>query len=80
MQNPTNHIFAHTPETLQSWCLSHNMPAFRVTQILEWVYAKGITDPQLMSNLSKYDRDILTREMVFESAITIAHPRNSTRY
>ncbi len=43
------------------------MPPFRAQQILEWVYRKGVADPALMSNLSKLDRDLLSREMTFVS-------------
>lgn len=49
------------------------MPAFRAGQILEWVYAKGVTDPEQMSNLSKLDRAALSRDMTFESGEVLRH-------
>lgn len=49
------------------------MPVFRADQILEWVYAKGVTDPEKMSNLSKLDRAALTRDMSFESGDVLRH-------
>lgn len=49
------------------------MPAFRADQILEWVYAKGVTDPEKMSNLSKLDRAALVRDMAFESGDVLRH-------
>lgn len=48
------------------------MPRFRAKQILEWVYLKGVADPERMSNLSKLDRETLAREMVFLSGETVA--------
>ncbi len=73
MQHPTNHIFQHTPDSLADWCSRHDMSAFRAKQILEWVYAKGVADPALMTNLSGRDRDLLASEMTFISGETVAH-------
>ena len=67
MIQPTNHIFEHTPESLGAWCARHAMPAFRATQVLEWVYLRGVADPALMTNLSARDRGTLAREMTFVS-------------
>lgn len=49
------------------------MPAFRASQILEWVYDKRVSDPEQMSNLSARDRQTLVREMIFESGPTLSH-------
>ncbi len=49
------------------------MPAFRAKQILTWVYERGVADPALMTDLSKRDRETLTREMAFLSGPTVAH-------
>lgn len=73
MKAPRNHIFEHTPETLAVWCESVGMPKFRANQILEWVYEKGITDPALMTSLSKLDRDRLAAEITFFSGELIRH-------
>ena len=53
------------------------MPAFRAKQILEWVYEKGASSQDEMTNLSKADRDILAAEMVFESGSTVAQQNGS---
>lgn len=73
MNHPANHFFHHTPDTLTAWCDQHAMPAFRAKQILEWVYVKGVTDPDEMTNLSAFDRQTLATEMTFVSGDTIAH-------
>lgn len=49
------------------------MPKFRAAQILEWVYQKGIADPELMSNLSKLDRHQLAGGVTFLSGQVVRH-------
>ncbi len=75
MIHPAEHIFDHTPTTLAAWCVAVGMPKFRAKQILEWVYARGVIDPDEMTNLSKRDRDLLHAEMTFLSGPTVAHQR-----
>lgn len=72
MRQVADHIFHHTPETLSAWCAARNMPTFRATQILEWVYRRGVIDPSAMTNLSASDRERLSREMTFLSGGVIA--------
>ena len=40
----------------------HGLPAFRTTQIAQWVYEKGVCDVAAMTNLSKELRETLSRE------------------
>jgi len=77
MKPPAHHIFQFTPDSLTEWCAERSMPAFRAKQILEWVYEKGASGPDEMSNLSKLDRETLAREMVFESGATVAQQDGS---
>lgn len=70
MHHPQLHIFDQTPESLADWCRGRGMPSFRAKQILEWVYAKGIIDPEAMTNLSKADRHAL-RAMTFLSGFVV---------
>jgi len=65
------------PESLQAWCEDRRMPAFRAGQLLEWVYQRGITDPEKMTNLSKLDRATIQCEMAFESGQVLQHMRAS---
>lgn len=53
------------------------MPRFRAKQILEWVYEKGVADPDSMSNLSKADRDKLRAGFAFLSGPTVRHEKAS---
>lgn len=73
MKHPAHHIFEFTPETLAAWCVERGMPKFRAKQILEWVYEKGVVDPDRMTNLSAKDRALLTEQMTFLSGPTVAH-------
>lgn len=38
-------------DEIKSIVIAHGAPAFRVSQILDWIYKKRITDPAAMSNL-----------------------------
>ena len=67
MRAPPEHIFHHTPDTLTAWCAARAMPEYRATQILEWVYRKGVIDPTAMTNLSAVDRERLASDMTFLS-------------
>ncbi len=75
MHHPPHHIFEHTPASLKDWCADRGMKPFRAKQILEWVYAHGVIDPAVMSNLSHKDRETLAAEMTFLSGTTVAEQR-----
>jgi len=69
-----------TPDSLTAWCLAHNVGggrAYVAKQILEWVYQRGVIDPEKMSNLNKFDRAALASKMTFLSGQTIRHERAS---
>jgi len=75
MRHPHNHIFEHTPGSLADWFESVGSKRFRATQLLEWVYRHGVTDPDAMTNLAKRERDALRDQMSFSSCATIEHAR-----
>ena len=52
-------------------------PRFRAQQVRDWVYGKLVSDPALMTNLSKADRDALRERVDFGSAEVTAHQRSS---
>ncbi len=58
-------FFEFDPPALETWCVGHGLPKFAAKQLLEWVYAKGVTDPALMTNLSRAARDMLAQHMTF---------------
>jgi len=71
------HFFDLTPDELTAWCAERGMAAFRAKQVLEWVYRRGVTDPQAMTNLSKADRDRLADDMDFTRYVVVDHQRAS---
>ncbi len=72
MRHPDQHVFDHTPESLATWCAERGQPRFRAQQVLEWVYRKGIVEPEAMSNLPAGLRRELATGMTFLSGATIA--------
>jgi 23S rRNA (adenine2503-C2)-methyltransferase len=49
-----------TRERLAAWCAEHLPgPAFRATQLFEWLHARRVADPRDMTNLPQADRDRL---------------------
>ncbi|MBX2850667.1 MAG: 23S rRNA (adenine(2503)-C(2))-methyltransferase RlmN [Phycisphaeraceae bacterium] len=69
------HIFDLTPDELGDVVAGLGMPRFRAKQVLEWVYAKGVADPALMTNLSQGDRELLVSEMDFVVGGVLRHER-----
>ncbi len=53
------------------------MPRFRGKQVRDWVYAKGISNPAQMTNLSELDRAKLAAALSFDSA-SILKQQNSS--
>jgi 23S rRNA (adenine2503-C2)-methyltransferase len=52
-------------------------PRFRAQQVRDWVYGKGVADPERMTNLSRADRQTLRERVSFGSAQVTAHQRSS---
>jgi 23S rRNA (adenine2503-C2)-methyltransferase len=69
------HFFDFNPDTLAAFCAEGDLPRFAAKQIMEWVYQKGITDPQQMTNLSKAGRTWLAENVVFCRGEIVAHQR-----
>ncbi len=49
------------------WCQGHGEKPFRAKQVWQWVYQKGVTDWDLMTNLSKEFRSILKENIQLKS-------------
>ncbi|MEM9419056.1 MAG: 23S rRNA (adenine(2503)-C(2))-methyltransferase RlmN [Planctomycetota bacterium] len=75
MPDDRPHFFDHTPDTLGELFQTWGLARFRAKQVMDWVYAKGVADPQLMTNLSAKDRDLLTEKMRFLDGAVIQHQR-----
>ncbi len=69
------HFFDLTPDTLREHLAGLGMPAFRTTQVLDWVYRKGVADPAGMTNLSARDQDALAEHVMFLRGEIVQHQR-----
>ncbi len=69
------HIFDLTPESLGELLAGWGMPAYRATQVLDWVYRHGVTDPDKMTNLGASDRQTLAHRLCFIRGRVLGHQR-----
>ena len=65
---PTVHAYGLTAGGFADLAKSHNQPGFRGKQLAEWVWAKGETDPERMTNLPAGMRQDLRSSLVFDTA------------
>src|SRR3954467_3330448 len=72
-----NNFFDLTPRQLDEVIVSWGLPKFRADQLRDWVYKKGVTDPEKMSNFSKADRALLAERLSFATA-AITREQHST--
>lgn len=55
-------------DVLQGYLASHGLPAFRGKQIWQWLYVKGATEFDAMTNLAKPVRDMLAQHFCIDRA------------
>lgn len=60
-----NYSFSELTELLKT---EFDAPAFRATQLFEWVYRKAVTDVEVMTNISRDLRSRLAQRFVFPKA------------
>ena len=63
---PVAPFFDQTPESLAAHCAGAGLPPYTARQLLDWVYAKRITDVEQMSNLSRAQRRRVRAVLHFE--------------
>lgn len=56
-----------TRAELESWFKEHSQPAYRVGQLLEWLYAHRVTDWDAMSNVPKPLRSLLAEHFTLHA-------------
>lgn len=66
-------FFDLNPESLKAACTELDLPSYVASQLLDWVYAKGVTDPEAMSNISKANRRLIAENLTFYDSDVIAH-------
>jgi 23S rRNA (adenine2503-C2)-methyltransferase len=64
--NRTPSFFSQTPDSLKAFCAEHGLAGFIATQLLEWVYFRGVVDPAAMTNISLRNRQVIAEHMVFD--------------
>ena len=58
-------------EQLEQFFIDNNQKKYRVDQVLDWVWNKGVDNFSQMSNLSDNLRNLLTKEFVLNKPIEI---------
>jgi len=66
-------FFEFEPGDLQAFCRDHDLPRYVADQLLDWVYRKGVTDPQAMTNISKAQRETIAAALGFCRGSVAAH-------
>ncbi len=61
-------LCAMTADEVKMWVAGRGAPAFRATQILDWIYKKRIINPSLMSNLPPDWRLALNEDFICASS------------
>ncbi len=67
------HIFDQSPDSLTELCRGWGMPAYRAKQVLAWVYQRGVTDPNQMTNLPQAERALLAEKIDFVLGGVLRH-------
>lgn len=75
MSDTRQNIREASLEEISDFLKAHGEKAFRAKQIWQWIWQKGCTDFQAMSNLSKPIRDLLDTHYYFDTLT----PRNIQR-
>ena len=64
----STHFFDLDREQLVAFAEEHGFRRFLAGQLMQWVYQRGVSDPEQMTDLSKADRARLAQLMHFQSA------------
>ena len=64
----STHFFDLDHDQLVAFAEEHGFRRFLAGQLMQWVYQRGVSDPEQMTDLSKADRVRLAQLMHFQSA------------
>ncbi|MED6307119.1 MAG: hypothetical protein VX563_03860, partial [Planctomycetota bacterium] len=73
----STHFFDLDREQLRSFVVEHGLRRFVADQLQEWVYQRGVTELDRMTNVSRRDRERLGELVHFESARLLTERRAS---
>jgi len=74
---PRTPFFSLTGDELAERVITLGWPNFRARQLMDWVYAKLVIDPNQMTNFSKIDREKVADSFAFASASTLRRQTSS---
>ncbi|MDZ4661121.1 MAG: 23S rRNA (adenine(2503)-C(2))-methyltransferase RlmN [Pseudomonadota bacterium] len=69
----SQNFYSFTMKTLREFLVQFGKEKFRAEQLFRWVYIEGVTDFNLMTNLSKAFREELTKVIHFELPQVVSH-------
>ena len=67
------YFFDCDPAELADAFVAWGLKAFRAKQVVQWVYERGVSDFDAMTNLSRTDRAVLREHLLIESGEAIRH-------
>jgi 23S rRNA (adenine2503-C2)-methyltransferase len=68
-----DHFFKMNPDDLAAFCRERGLADFVASQLLDWVYRKGVVHPTQMTNISAQNRELIAREMIFHAGSVVRH-------
>lgn len=71
--SPLPHILDLSPSQLAAWLADHDLPAFRLRQILGWIYERRVEAFEAMSDLPKSLRELLSASFRLWTATIATH-------
>jgi 23S rRNA (adenine2503-C2)-methyltransferase len=73
LKDEKSHFLGMLPAEFDAQVKNWGWPAFRAEQIRQWVYSRQIVTPDEMSNLTKQQRSILSRQLDFTPSNIASH-------
>src|SRR6185295_9680077 len=70
-------FFSLSPAAFDALAIDWGWPKFRADQVRDWVYKKGVLDPNLMTNLAKRDREQLMNSLTFGTSEVVARQHST---
>lgn len=71
------HLLNESLDSFTAWCAERELPAYRARQIFEWVYRKGATTFDEMTNLPRPLREALAGDWTIFSSRIVARQESS---
>lgn len=64
--NTIQHAFNFSLSDWQKWCEERSLPKYVATQVYQWIFQKGVVDPERFTNLAQSVRALLKSELCWE--------------